>query len=165
VAFSADGKALAAGDGSGDVVVWNLAAGRQESAITLPCNASITALALSPAGTYAAAGCSSGYTFLWRLGASTWTTLDRPPASGVSTGTVLAAFSPDGSYLLSADQAGTASVWEVPGRRVVTSLTIPAAAGSVTELIGAGVSAGGQTVAIASNRGTVYLWPKARCHI
>ncbi|MBI4327574.1 MAG: WD40 repeat domain-containing protein, partial [Chloroflexi bacterium] len=92
------------------VSVWNVADGRQQKTFSIP-GVSV-AYAVSPDGTWFAAGHTAGTLQLWRL--TGWPETNTLSCPGSICGV---AFSPDGRLLAAATTQGAVKVWDVPARR------------------------------------------------
>ena len=67
MAFSPDGRTLAAGDGNGRTYLWNIATGKPIATLTDPGSLAINSVAFSPDGKTLATGDESGSVNLWQL--------------------------------------------------------------------------------------------------
>lgn len=120
VAFSADGKLLAAAGGSpsrgGEVVLWDAASG--ERARTIEGHRDyVYAAAFSPSGRFLATGSYDKVIRLWYPG----TGKERAKLSEHLDAVFALAFSPDGKWLASGSGDRTVKVWDVSsGQRLFT---------------------------------------------
>lgn len=113
LAYSPDGKFLAAGGASGEVRVWN--AKREEVAAIKGHTSEVRALAWSPGGDALAVGSRDGHVGLWSV-ADRFRTL-RVLANMASANHVMAlAWSPDGRFLAGGSQDTRAYLWRVEKR-------------------------------------------------
>lgn len=149
VAFSPDGRTLAAAGNAGQVWLWTLGpkspAAVPRTTLTGPASF-IYGLAFSPDGQSVAAASADNNTYVWSLPAGTLTaTLPQPaPILSVAFGG-----DPSGSALATAGADGAARIWQLPG----PVLTGPAAA-----VYAVAYSPNGQIVAAGSGDGTIRLW-------
>jgi WD40 repeat protein len=123
VAFSADGRKLAANDVDGTAYVWKLPPGGKApakgpaSVSPQPPAVASTALAFSPKGETLAVGASDGQVYLWN--AQTYNnsgTLNDHGSGGVTS----VAFSPNGQLLAAGETSGVTYVWNLASRRLIT---------------------------------------------
>ena len=107
LAFSSDGRTLAAGDVSGSIGVWDAATGvRHGAARVLATEAG--ALAISPDGTQVAAGGPNGLIRLWTVATTAITSL-----KGLTGAVGRLRFSPDGAELAGGDDTGAARLFRL----------------------------------------------------
>ena len=117
VAFSPDGKTLAAGTGgpSCRLLVWDLATGREVACLKGYADG-IDWLAFHPAGRLAATGSVDGSVRLWDLFAKGVQSFDFKSLGGRTTPV---AFTPEGRYLAVGNGGGTVCILKVPGEIVL----------------------------------------------
>jgi WD40 repeat protein len=102
IAFSQDGKMLAAGTDFGSVQIWDVAQQRRIQVLSLG-GLSVSTPAFSPDGHLVAAGIyGTGTVFLMRT--DTGELLDKQKVSDIGCGSV--AFSPDGQFLITPSTGG-----------------------------------------------------------
>ena len=147
VAFSPDGKTLAARDEKGSVRLWNVTTGRQ---VGHGIGSATASVAFSPGGKILAIGRAGGSVQLWDVA-----TGQQIGSLDTHSGQVNSvAFSPDGKTLATGDDSGAARLWDVAAAqqasRAVTS-------GSYI-IDGAAVSPDGKTLATGDGKGSVRLW-------
>jgi WD40 repeat protein len=123
VAFSPDGKLLAAGDGNGVpdmravVTLWDI--GARKKLATLDGHATfVNSVAFSPDAKILAAGTNGGAVRLWDAA----TGRSRAVFNGSATSV---AFSPDGNLLAAGSFRGTLQLWDVVSGRVVAAVEEP----------------------------------------
>jgi tricorn protease-like protein/Leucine-rich repeat (LRR) protein len=149
VAFSPDGKLLAAGSPSGGKLrVWDAATGKDIQALSVPMGGTLP-LVFSPDSRWlaAASGQSRG-AILWNT--ETWRRTE--PLRGTLACTGLA-FSPDGKGLASSDYAGVVQVWDVETGKELLPVT-----GHLGSVWAVAVSPDSKWIASCSQDGTVRLW-------
>ena len=160
LSFSPDGSTLAvtsvSGDRPSDARLWDIASGKQLAVLHgIADEQRLVSIAFSPDGTLVAGGGSAptgGSVIVWRPGASS------TPADEFRTrGPVEEAdFTPDGSQLVVSTgwgKGGDFVLWDVAGRRVVTSVRADDA-GVWTST----VSADGRMLMTGGQTGAVRLW-------
>ena len=158
VAFSPDGKTLAAGEGDGTVLLLNVTTRKETGSVFAENSSEIPSLAFSPDGNFLAGGNDQGMAQLWdvatvqRIGIPLMT--DNRAVDSV-------AFSPDGTTLATGSSDGTARLWDVKlddndPIGSVSSGTRPAH--SVT------FSPDGKTLAVGNYDDMARLWNVATQH-
>ena len=151
VAFSPDGRTLAAGDYNGDVALWDVASGHKIT--TLPEGATAGSVAFSPDGRTLAVGDYNGGIGLWDV-ASGHKITTLPEGSAVGS----VAFGPDGRTLAAGDANGDVALWDVASRYKIGTLP----EGSTVESVA--FSPDGRTLAVGDDDGGVRLWNVASRH-
>jgi WD40 repeat protein len=148
VAFSPDGRALAAADIVGDIGLWDVATGRKTA--TLAQGSLVDSVAFSPDGRTLAAGDSSGDIGLWDVatGRKTATLAQGNPVGSL-------AFSPDGRTLAAGDSSGDIGLWDVATGRKTATLAQGNPIGSLA------FSPDGRTLAVVDGDGHAGMWDMA----
>jgi WD40 repeat protein len=151
VAFSPDGKTLAAGDWNGVTYLWNVAADSQVGTLTDPDvgGAGIQSVAFSPNGKTLAIGDANGTTYLWDVATLTQVAALTNPAGGDQS----VAFSPDGQTLASTGSTST-YLWNIATGTRVATLSCPASTG----VPAVAFSPDGKELATGNLNGNVCLW-------
>jgi WD40 repeat protein len=150
IAFSPDGRTLAAGDTNGQIVLWDTASGHQKQTWqALP--SWMSALAFSSDGTELAAGSADGLIRVWNI--------QQDPAAltgsfkGHASQVMQLRFSADGKWLASSDSGGTARAWSL------SSLAPPPLKTSLSSYPkNLAFSPDGKWLAGANDDGTTVLW-------
>lgn len=157
VAFSPDGKKLAAGAAFGnfsEVLLWDVASGESLNGLRGDADSrGLYTVAFSPDGKQIATGDPDGLVTLWDLATSN-KAFDLKGHGNEAVRSV--AFAPDGKTLASAGADGVVKLWDVAQGRERASLqghTGPV--GAVT------FAPNGKTVATGSNDNTIKLWDAA----
>jgi WD40 repeat protein/DNA-binding SARP family transcriptional activator len=147
LAFSPDGRLLAAANFDGTAKVWDLASG--EERLMLPIGGLVVAVAYSPDGRLLATGGSDGTVRVWDVA-----TGEEIQSFEGHVGTIMSvAFSPDGKRLASASLDNSARVWDMSTGREVLVLT-----GHRFGLTEVAFSPDGTRLATSSNDGTVRVY-------
>jgi len=158
VAFSPDGKLLAAADTDGYVRLWALAT-RQAVGAPLPAGAgpggSVSGMAFSPDGKLLATADGDGTVRLWNPAAGQAVGAPLPAVTSGSVNGV--AFSPDGRLLAVAYGDGYARLWDLAAGQAVGAPR-PAGAGTGGSVSGVAFSPDGKLLATADTDGTVRMW-------
>jgi WD40 repeat protein len=162
VAFSRDGKLLAAADESGRTYLRDTATARLVATLTDPGrngNGVDASAAFSPNGAILATSDGNDSTFLWDIATGRRiTTLTDPRSQGVTS----VAFSPDGTILATGDQNDRIYLWDVVADRRIATLTDAAhGAGGGIGVTAVEFSPAGTTLAAGDGDGDVYLWDVA----
>jgi outer membrane protein assembly factor BamB len=157
VAFSSDGKLLAAGYGDGYVRLWDPVAG-QGVGFPLPADpgpaAGVSGMAFSLDGKLLATADDDGYVRLWNPATGQAVGAPLLADHGTVAGGDAVAFSPDGK-LLAASGDGTVRLWNPATGQPVG---IPPPADPRDGVVDVAFSPGGKLLASAGADGTVRLW-------
>ena len=146
LAFSSDGKLLAAGVAGGSVRVWDTATGKQRLAREVHKTA-VSALAVAAGGRLATVG--AGRVLLGNLVSAESLALDGAKETKVTC----LAFTPDGATLVTGSEAGTLVLWDVATR--TPRVTVKGHSGAVRAVAS---SSDGKTVVSGGADGAVRLW-------
>jgi len=120
VAFSPDGRLLAAGSVDNFVQLWSMPDGAARPPLSGDGH-DIDSLAFSPDGQVLAGGAGDGTIWLWNLKSGRARFLH-----GHSRGVISLFFSRDGATLLSASLDSTVRLWDVTRGQTTKTLTLPA---------------------------------------
>ena len=154
IAFSPEGTRLFAGSGAGYLQVWDAATGDRTGTISGEAGR-ITSLSVAPSGEQLAFGSSQGALKIWNFETDP---VGREIESLVSTGSPVnaIAYSPvNPDLLISGEQSGTLSVWNLSQSRSAPALILNDSAGRITSLA---ISPDGQLVASGSDDPIIRLW-------
>ncbi len=151
VAYSPDGRLLAAGCMDRTVKVWDVATG--QVGLSLGGHSELIAkVAFDADGGRLAVGCNDGSIKIWDLASGREAVTLRGHASGVSG----VAFEPTGARLASAAGDGTVRIWDVSTPPGLTRLR-----GHAEKVRGVAFSPDGDRLVTAGADGTVRLWDVA----
>jgi WD40 repeat protein len=154
VAFSHDGKLVAAGFESQRILLWNVASGQRIPTIFAG-SSDISSLAFSPDGRLLATGGDDGKTRLWDV--SSGQLLKTLPVPANSQGNTVVAFSPDGRLL--AAGSTTIMVWSVATGALISPFPQSTRIVEVTSLAFSGdVLAFSSETTATSNANAITLW-------
>ncbi len=162
VAFSPDGKQLAAVQPDGAVYLWDLPAKSFISALSLADLADlgsggVRSLAFSPDGKLLAIVGVNGAVRLWNPATGQPTSIPFPASIRSGGGVNGVAFSPDSKLLATADIDGTVRLWN-PATGQPASAPISADTGPGGGVNGVAFSPDGKNLATADADGTVQTW-------
>ena len=158
LAFSPDGKTLAAAEYSGKVHLWDVASWHKSATLSVPSNDSggeAGYMAFSPHGRILAVGDSDGTTYLWNVPERSRIAVlsyHNSPPSGISG----VAFSPNGHIL--ATLGATTVLWNVSTRNIVSTLS---AIDSGLNNCSIAFGPTGKTLAAGCNGKSTSLWDVA----
>jgi WD40 repeat protein/GTPase SAR1 family protein len=148
VAYSTDGKLLAAGSASGDVIVWELSRGRQMFVLHGHTNWT-RAVAFNSESNVLASGSGDLTIRLWDLNTGECLKILRGHNDWIRS----LAFSPDGKRLISGGSDNVIRVWDVETGEVVKLLH-----GHTDWIWTVAFNSDGYTIASAGNDKTVRIW-------
>ena len=163
VAFSPDGKLLAAAYGDGYVRLWNPATG-QASGAPIPADTGtgggVFGLAFSPDGRLLATGGAHGIVRLWDPATGQAIGAPIPADTGPVGGVIGLTFSPDGKLLATGGVDRTVRLWNPVTHRAVGAPVVASTSpdGSVNAVA---FSPDGRLLATADTAGYVRLWNPA----
>ena len=150
VAFSSDGKTLAAAGGTAgeDIKIWNYKTGEALNSLIGHTNW-VHSIAFSPDGKILASGSADDQIWLWNM----TTGLQLRVLAGHTNTVNCVAFSPDGQVLASGSQDLTVKLWNVFTGQELSSLT-----GHTGPVQSVAFSIDGETLASCGWDNTVLLW-------
>jgi tRNA A-37 threonylcarbamoyl transferase component Bud32/sugar lactone lactonase YvrE len=150
VAFSPDGKTVAAAVLNGNVYLWDTATRAPTRTVHDPGSQGVEAVAFSPDGKTLAAADFNGNIYLWDT--ASWTITTTIHGDG-GQGAGFIAFSPDGRTLAEAD--GGTYLWDTASGAQIATLYDPSTLGGVEAVA---FSPDGKTLAAGDSDGSIYLW-------
>jgi WD40 repeat protein len=160
VAFTADGKTLAAGEDGGAVTLWDVSAGKRRATLKGVPGGTVSCLAFTADGKTLASGGLEDKTLHWGRGSSDevklWdvATLQKRATLRGHTGRInCLAFTADGNTLVSGSEGGTLKLWDVTTRQERGTLK-----GHRGAVLAAAFLADGRTLASGGADRAVRLW-------
>ena len=161
VAFSPNGRTLAAGSADHKVWLWNVADPAHPTRLgPLTGPASVFSVAFSPDGRTLAAGSVDDKVWLWDVADPAHPTPLGPPLTGPASAVNSLAFGPDGRTLAAGSVDGTVRLWDVADPAHPTPLG-PPLTGPASAVNSLASGPDGRTLAAGSADGTVRLWDVA----
>jgi len=148
VALSRDGKLLASGALSGELILWDVASGALLKRIEAH-TAGIYGLSFSPDGTMLATSSADERLRLWKVPAGS----ARPTSKGDAGWLAGASFSPDGKLVAAGGRDGRVLIWDTHSGAVKGALS-----GHEAWVEDVAFSPQGDKLASASSDGTVRIW-------
>ena len=155
VAYSPDGKFLAAGDANGHVYVWPVGGQSPVSDMTDPDSKGVTSVAFSPNSSVLASGDANGSIYLW--GGSPHH-LIRKLTDPASQGVRSVLISTDGTVLVAGDANGHVYVWPINGGKPKENLSDPDSGGVNSVAFEASDTPSSTTIAAGDDNGNIYFW-------
>ena len=163
VAFSQDGKILAAGGEDDKVWLWNMAdpahPARTGQPLTGP-SGSVNSVAFSPDGKILAAGSGDHKVWLWNMADPAHPARLGQPLTGPSGSVNSVAFSPDGKTLAAGGQDDKVWLWNMADPAHPARLGQPLT-GPTSSLFSVGFSPDGKILAAGGDDHKVWLWNMA----
>ena len=162
-AFSPDGQTLAVADNNGGTYLWDTAARSVTATLPDPRSKGVAWAAFSANGQTLATGDSNGNIYLWNMTTRSLTATLTGPTGPGSNGVAWVALSPDGQTLAAAYATSgnsnnafgsTVYLWSTTTGKLTATLTDPGSQGAQAGAF----SPNGQTLAIADDNGSTYLW-------
>jgi WD40 repeat protein len=149
VAFSSDGKRVAASCFGGDIRVWEVDSGREVFHVKSVANVENARLAFQPGRYRLAVTCQDNTVKIWDLERGG----EPLGLEGHTDRVTCLAFSPDGQRLFSGSHDLTVKIWDPETAQEI--LTLAGASFTVTALA---ISPDGQRLAAGTGDGTVRIW-------
>jgi WD40 repeat protein len=149
LAFSPNGRSLAALSDDGGAAVWDLATQRKTSTLVGKQGSVITSVDYSPDGNRIVAGTLAGVVAVWDLRRHNWVFEKHAHSDIVKA----VAFSPEGHFLASVCRDGSVCIWDAATGRRIYSLV-----GHKDEVDSVEFSSDGLRLLTASKDNTVRVW-------
>ena len=150
LAFSPDGRTLAAGDIRGTVVVWDVH-NRRQVGVPLRTHHLVSSVAYAPDGrTLAAGNGDQGTVGLWDVQSRH---LDRTLRTGNNAPVNSVAFAPDSRLLATGSATGAVQLWSLPADHQLATLNT-----GTGNVFSVAFSPDGQTLAAGGFNGTIGVW-------
>ncbi|KAH9216225.1 putative WD-repeat protein, partial [Leptodontidium sp. 2 PMI_412] len=149
VAISPDGKWLASGFGTGDVLIFDAQSGKRQITIAAHNNERASAVAFSPDSKWLASGAHDNLIKLWEVKSG----MLRGTLSSHTGHVYSVKFSLDGKQLASGSKDGTAKLWDVESQTLQVTLR-----GHEEFVEAVAFSPNGEQLATGALDGTVKLW-------
>jgi WD40 repeat protein len=150
LAYSPDGKLIAAAGVDGRIRMWSAVTGRTVLSVAAPrLEGDIYSVAISPDGKLLAAGMQASVVRLWTLPGGLAAGVLRGPAGPVLD----VAFDPDGRSLIGGSSDKRAWLWSVPGGAVIRAFQ-----GHTGPVASVAISPDGRYLATASDDHTARIW-------
>ena len=149
IAFTPDGKRIAAGGWDASIDIWNVADG--SLSLTIKDFSGHTA-PFSPNGKWIAAGSGDSDVMIWDAATGRTTHTFSKHTKKVQT----VAFSPDGTLLVSGGEDGMVYVWAIANNQIVRPLS-----GHTDKVFATAFSPDGKRIVSAGFDGTIMVWDVA----
>jgi WD40 repeat protein/tRNA A-37 threonylcarbamoyl transferase component Bud32 len=160
VAFTADGKTLAAGEDGGAVTLWNVTSAKQRATLKGAPGGTVSCLAFTADGKTLASGNLEDKALHWGRGSSDevklWdvaTLQEVATLRGHTARITCLAFTPDGNTLVSGSEGGALKLWDVTTRQERATLK-----GHRGAVLAAALLADDRTLASGGADRAVRLW-------
>jgi serine/threonine protein kinase len=161
--FSPNGQTLAVADDNGGTYLWDTATRSVTATLADPGGGGVTWASFSANGQTLATGDTKGVIYLWNMTTRSLSATLTGPSGPSSNGVAWVALSPDGQTLAAAYNSSGSSInafgstvylWNTATGKLTATLTDPGSQGAQAGAF----SPYGQTLAIADNNGSTYLW-------
>jgi WD40 repeat protein len=158
VAYSPDGRLEAFGLATGEVVVWDVPAGKERGRWSAH-DAYVRRLEFAPDGRRLAAGGVDGLVTVWDVASREWPPLRTYRGKGHTAAVTALAFAADGATLASGSADGTAKLWDLSAADEARPLEQSRGQGSVAySPDGRWLATGGRAWLATGGRAGARLW-------